>query len=66
MGKVMTWFATHRKAAVAYAGVALTLLSLIPDAPRWVTVVIAVLTALGVHGVPNAQAEKPAPAAGGS
>ena len=59
MSKLTAWTAAHRKALVAYAGLALSLLSFAYPGANWLPVAVAAAAALGVHAVPNAL---PAPA----
>ena len=45
---------TAAKAWVAWLGTVVGLVVIVvPDSPRWLTVAIGVLTALGVYAVPN-------------
>lgn len=54
-GTVLTWIMAHRKALVAYAGVAVMLLTLAYPHATWLPFVVSGLTALGVHVTPNAK-----------
>lgn len=48
----------YAKSVVASLGTIISLLVVVlPDAPKWLSIVVAAATALGVYGVPN----KPVP-----
>jgi hypothetical protein len=51
----MGWIAAHRKALVAYAGIAVMLLTQLYPHAHWLPYVIAAGVALGVHVTPNAK-----------
>lgn len=53
--KVLTWVMTHRKALVAYGGVAVMLLTLAFPHATWLPFIISAAAALGVQRIPNAR-----------
>ena len=54
MSKLLAWWKLHRKAVVAVAGLAPTVIQAdTGPGNKWVTAIIAVLTAAGVYIAPN-------------
>lgn len=64
MSKIAQWAATHRKALLAYAGFAMTILTAVSQAEHWhltwLPLVAGALAAIGVHVVGNAKPPSPA------
>ena len=50
---VTAWWRVHRKSVIAAAGAILALAVAVAPADKWVGLVVAVATAVGVYRVPN-------------